>query len=280
VPLFNRTATVTVGPRGADGVTIENLRIAFKVSKTLTPSTNSAQVEIYNANQKTRELLSEIGNLCVLKAGYKDQAGPAVLFIGDVTHTDQERRRPENLIKLECGDGEKTLRESLVSYSFAAGTDPRDILDAIAADMALTVRDVPDVTAEQYATGWQFAGPAKDALDLVCDRLGLEWSIQNDELQFVIDGETTGTEAILLSPTTGLIGSPRRNQDRNGIATAEGPPPGLIVECLLEPRLEPGGRVKIESAEYSGIYRIVTVEHKGDTHGKDWTSRAEVEEVA
>jgi hypothetical protein len=138
-------------------------------------------------------------------------------------------------------------------------------------------------SAISYANGFSFAGPADSALDKVTKFLGLDWSIQNNAIKFVEFDKSDGTRLVSLTPETGLIGSPQRLQGvtRKAKGKSTSTKPGWKITALLRPEIIPGGRIRIESREipqYSE-FTVSTVEHSGDTHGKDWTSQVEVRET-
>jgi hypothetical protein len=84
--------------------------------------------------------------------------------------------------------------------------------------------------------------------------------------------------AVVLTSESGLIGQPEQTND------------GIKVRALLNPRFRVGGRVKLNNnsilrfktdlkvgafnkaprLDEDGLYRILAVEFKGDTRGKDW----------
>ena len=77
----------------------------------------------------------------------------------------------------------------------------------------------------------------------------------------------TGTqEAVVLSHTTGLIGSPAKTEK------------GIRAVCLLNGALKPNEPVIIESDTLShsrGIYKIISVKHKGSTYANTFFSEIE-----
>jgi hypothetical protein len=70
------------------------------------------------------------------------------------------------------------------------------------------------------------------------------------------------------------VGSPevRRETTDAGVDTAT-----LTARSLLQPTITAGGRVKIQSADRSGVYRVAKLTHVGDTEGGEWYSVVEVD---
>jgi hypothetical protein len=84
------------------------------------------------------------------------------------------------------------------------------------------------------------------------------------------DGGFTAEEAVLLTPATGLIGSPEHGTpDKKHAASV------LKARSLLQPAIKPCKRVVIRSQSISGTFCVQKVTHHGDTAGGDWYSDLE-----
>ena len=93
-------------------------------------------------------------------------------------------------------------------------------------------------------------------LGRLCDSIGYTWSVQDGNLQLLPNGGALAREAILLSPDTGLVGSPE--QGKHGVVKAK---------AFLVPGLVPGQTVQLQSRGTSGNYRIETAEYTGESRG-------------
>ena len=159
--------------------------------------------------------------------------------------------------------------------SLHKATPHADLLKTIAGQMGL------QVSADQLALAGSGSTPGPTALygfahaemDVLCRSLGLEWSIQNGRLLLLREDAATAETAVVLTPATGLIGTPQRNAKEPGKKRT------IDVQSRLQPALKPGRLVKLESQTLSGLLRCRTVEMLGDTHGSDWTSSCECTEV-
>jgi len=186
------------------------------------------------------------------------------------------------------------------------------VVSDIASKFGLTVRTLPsDIADKQYANGFAFVGRARDGLTKACEFMGLEWSIQNREVQILGKGGVYRKQAYVLSPSSGLIGSPEPEAKtmtdeaaaREGV-TAEQTGvtksikagraakklksgktgkagkdqvklqvQGYKAASLLQPLMEPGGYVQLKTRDIDGeFFRIEEVNHVGDTHADDWYS--------
>jgi hypothetical protein len=158
--------------------------------------------------------------------------------------------------------------------------------------MGLTLVMGPNVPDRVWEHGFSFYGAAITALHKVVQGTGLEWSIQNGELQVVKSRGTTARTAVVLSAGTGLIGYPERTRlgarekarvkdkasgDSKNIVSAAQQQDGWRVSTLLLPEINPGDLVKLESRSVTGFFRAEQVKHTGDWGGSgDWLTDLEL----
>jgi hypothetical protein len=296
--LFNRVCSLVIGKSGGSGKELSDLRISFNIQKGSVKTPNKCTCRVYNAAPATRELIGAIGNALILKAGYADDIGVVTIFMGDVTHSTSVKEGPDWITEIEMQDGFQVFRDSKISLSMAAGATTLQVIQSISSKFGLGVRPMPtDVAAKQYKNGFAFVGRCRDAMDKACEYMGLEWSIQNNEVQVIKKGGTLKQRAYVLSPTTGLIGSPMIESqtmtekaaaklgytakqagvqetyelNRDGEFESMLRVYGYNVVSLLQPAMEPGGLVQLKTGSIKGeFFRIEELTHNGDTHGQEW----------
>lgn len=275
--LYDRIISLDIGDFGSVGIHIEGLRISFRVEKTANRSVNTAEVDIYNLNKSTRELISDIHTNIIINAGYVNSSGAEVLFKGDIVRFNDMFNPPDRITHLEAGDGIRLIRETMISLSFTDGIKAQYIFEDIAKLLpGITLRSDTLPENKSFANGWSFVGPAAEALDKIANSINARWSIQNNELQIIGKNESNQTEAILISPASGLISSPERLEDVYDDLEEEMKPPGWKLQTFLQPKIEPGGIIEIESDAVSGQFIVDSVIHEGDTHGESMISSLEV----
>lgn len=264
---WKRVARLIVKDRQVDG-----LRIRFKVKKSLKKEPNSLDLHVYNLGEATRATLQESKIPVVLMAGYESDA--QILFSGRSRAVDHVRESQDWATHVQCGDGEQAFR-GYSKFSFGAGARASDVLARVANDLGI---DVGDALArlkrgdfkgakEVFLQGYAATGRAVRELDRVARVLGLEWSIQDGQLQVLEADSATQAEALVISADSGLIGSPDHR-----MAEDKKLPPLLRAKCLLNGGIRPGRLVKLEARARTGFYRVESVEHEGDTHGAEWTT--------
>lgn len=280
--LYDRVLAVTVGPPdGSASTTVSGLRVAFDVDKTSGSEANTFTVSLYNLGASNRAAFEKIGNRVTLAAGYAQQ-GPQVLAVGDIVSAEVEYSNADVVLRVEASDGGKALRAARATVSFSAGTPAKDMVQALAARLNIDMPELPVDLSGSFRNGWAFAGRVRDGLDQLAKRFGFDWSVQNNSLQMTTARQPSKRQAVLLSATSGLIGTPSPIDDVRGQddKAKDKDQPGLLVRSLLNGALVPGDPLMV-SSQYQGeqTYRVRNVRHKGDTHGQDWISEVECVEV-
>lgn len=300
--LFDRVCELVVGQSGKEGILITDLRISFSIEKTLNETLNTSTIKIYNLSPSSRKLVETPNNACILKAGYKQDKGAVTIFVGIVRRSLTTREGPDWVTNLELDDGLIAYRDSKTSLSFAAGTSARDVLIQVANKFGLPTNTIPE-SDKQYPQGFSFVGRVRDAMNKVCNYLGFEWSIQNQEIQIIKKGGFKERTAIVISQDSGMVGSPELEAktmsdklaakqglttNSKGVVTkrsdkltvSDNPPKdrlevqGYKVNMLMQPTMLPGDVVKLEAEGINDFFRVVKTSHDGDNFGNEWQTQA------
>ena len=271
---YDRSASVVIAPvSGAPGVEVKGLRIAFAVKKKATSNANTLNVKIWNLSPSTRNRIVRRSTVLVLRGGYKGNNARQLPHIGSgmIQRVVHDPQSPEVVTELELRDGGLGLDESVFRKAYPAGTKLQRIVDDVLAVMPDVSRGAMQSAALAQALPGKraFSGNARVVLDKLSKAFGFEWSVQNGAAQFVdrigsVGGQVT---AVVLSPQSGLIGSPARTNA------------GCKAKCLMNPAIIPGRFIQTVSRFCPGYFKVLTVEHKGDTHGGDWISTVEAKAI-
>jgi hypothetical protein len=290
---FNRVARVTAFrenvptdptqftvSRTATSVEITDLRIQFKVHRSLTKNPNQCDITITNLSGPSRTDLETKPLLVKLEAGYVNDA-LRLLYTGDLRFamTKEQGANWETLLQL--GDGDCMHRWARVNKSYGPNTSVRTILRDCARSMGF---DLPknlegDKSLDQVvATGRTSHGPSRDELTKLLAPYGYTYSIQNGVLRVLRENDVAPGSAIPIGEEYGMIGTPEF-----GTPPKSGKPPHMTVHMLLYPELSPGATVQLKSKVKNGLFRIETVRHEGDTHGnghRSWVTQIEIKPIA
>lgn len=201
------------------------LTIQFDITKSLDREPNKALIQIYNLTPTNRRALSEAEGLQIaLIAGYQEADTHDTIFVGDAEdiYTERTDSGTDWITTIESRDGGSAYRRSRIAQTFepnvALSTVIRGCADALGigrgnSDSIASSAEL-DSGGSIFPDGITLEGPAWRALDMVCRSASLRWSIQNGVLQLRPLTAAAESRAVLLSPETGLIGSPTRgNQD-------------------------------------------------------------------
>ncbi len=282
--LFGRACRLTVGvpdnplmkvdvdfnDSNSHGLDVSGFDFEFVVEKTLKPEPNTCSVTIYNLSETSRQVMSGGHKLTLkLEAGY--QGGTSLIYLGDVRSAWTERSGPDFITHLESGDGEKEMRKARLNVAYGAKVPITQALGSIVAALGLGQGNVPQIAA-LLATkgiasihGGALNGSAAQRLTDFCRSAGLEWSVQNGNIQILNLGQTISKQAIQISADTGMIESP--TVDNEGIVS---------VSTLIIPGIQPGGLVVMDSLFVKGGFRIERCKWHGQVFGNDWQTDLEL----
>lgn len=309
--LFNREYELLVGEPGKDGLLIKDLRVVFTLKLNHGKSPNEGTFRIYNLSRANMaRLTNTINQVVQFRAGYTGQVG--TLFVGDLARFEEQLDGVDRVAVLDVRDSLVAMRDSKTSLYYPAGTSGATALEAVAANFGLPLKMKVDAADRQLPKGFGFTGRTRNALSELCQYLGLEWSAQQGEIMIINKGGTYSQDAVVLSPSSGLIGSPKpvtktmtdKKAGSAGVAygqdgvrryTKTDPNAkvknrqmynvdGYSVKGLLNSAIMPGSIVKLVSRTTGGddsndtkqFFRVEEVEFQGDTHGSDWIFDAEL----
>ncbi len=281
---YLRACKLIVSAAGGDGLDLSLLHIKFSIKKADAQTPNAAEIRIYNVAETTVARIRREFSRVVLQAGYEGNQG--VLFDGNIKQVRFGREAgTDTYIDIAAGDGDDAYNFAIVNTTLAAGAKQSDQIGAASSTMAgrgVQQGFIADTGGQQLARGKAMYGMARDYLRQSAEASDTSWSIQDGKLQFVSATGALPNQAVVLNSKTGLIGQPEQTND------------GITARCLLNPSLKIGGRVKINEQDVAvaklpdtkkdaqankpadisadGFYRILVIEHTGDTRGNDWYS--------
>lgn len=277
--LYDRRCSVLIGrPPGdnyvlqiPDVLKIEGLRITFKIERDDKPQPNNLELTITNLSASSRAKLEEKGQRVVLNAGYADQV--AQLYSGDLHQFSSRKIGTDWVTRILAGDGARAFQHARVNTSYAPGIKVADVVKgtirALQTDPGTALQKAQELSGE-FASGYVQASKASTELTTLLEPYGWGWSIQDGRIELLAPGEVLPGDGPLLSPDTGLIGSPElADPDKKGGR------PTIKARSLLQPVLKPGQRFEIRSRAQSGFFKAIKVTHSGDTAGGDWFTDVE-----
>ena len=242
------------------------LRVEFDVVRTLKKEPNAAEIKIYGLSPDHRAALSKVDLPVVsLTAGYETEH--TTLFYGQCHHARHEHAGSEVVTTLSTSDGGKAYQTARLHKSFGPRTKAGEVLRALA-------KAIPGVkpgnletaiqrlnagkAADIYIDGCVIAGHVPPCIDLLCRSAGLEWSIQENKLQFLDVGKALSSTAIVLTESN-LTVTPAIS----GKNTIE-------AQTFIQQDFLPGRQVQVRHEFAAGVFRLEKCHYTGDTHADNW----------
>lgn len=277
-----REVSLTV-ETGSETIDVSELRVRFKVTQNRLQTPNAADIIITNLKEETAQKIKKEGSLVTLKAGY--QGASEGLFKGNLIQKRTGRENPvDTYVALVATSGDKAYNFSTVSKTLAAGATFKDQVDVVLEAMkphGITAGYIADLGNKKMPRGRTLFGMARDVMRDIAFSTGTSWFIEDDKLNITKNNEPKPGEAFVLNSTTGMIGRPVQTLD------------GIIVRMLLNPKVRPDTRIKIDqgsideaafnpnyTAEVAnsmipsladdGMYRVLVADHHGDSRGNPW----------
>lgn len=267
--LFGRSVSVTVGT-----TKFRDLDVAFSIEKSIKPEPNTCDLTIYNLtkdHQAALEALAPRGTApatqgipCEIEAGYQDET--SLIWRGDLRTVETLSDGADAVTILSSGDGEKAWVHGRNHVSYGPKTPIETALRAVARALGVGEGNLSKVVSQLkvagsaiFPTGKVLSGSASRQLMELVRSAELEVSVQDGALQFIDRGQALDGKAILLSPSTGLIGSP--TVDNEGI---------MSCRVLMIPEVRIGGAAVLDAERLKGDYRLIHGTWMGDTSGGDW----------
>lgn len=262
--LANRQARLFI-----DGQFIpEELRLAFRARKTLTPEINTAQVSVYNLSKTRRGLLKNVpgvGHDVELSAGYAQAFGK--IYQGKTTYiAHAHSNRVDWISTLTCGDGAEA-KEVFINEAYGPGTKVFDVVIQLATATGLDFTALLPLAGlfnqaqtVTFQSGYTTTGGALEALNTLLVAVGgVRWTIIDGTIYVIPKNGVIFPGVVnVLNGNTGLIGSPTRTER------------GFLARSLLNPKIQVGSLVNVVSREFTLTGRVDVAEYSGDTWGNDW----------
>lgn len=276
---YLRRCNLIVANDKGEGLDLSQLRIVFNIKRSDAQTPNAAEIRVYNVAAETANRIRKEFTSVTLQAGYESNYG--IIFAGNIKQVRIGKESGvDSFIDIAAGDGDNAYNNSVVNTTLAAGASQRDQINASTQAMSskgVSQGYIDNTGSSKLARGKVMYGMARDYLRQSADASLTSWSIQDGKIQFVQLTGVLPSQAVVLNSKTGLIGVPEQTND------------GISAKCLLNPMLKIGGKVQINEndiaeapkdsdkkppeIEGDGFYRILVVEHSGDSRGNDWYSQ-------
>lgn len=245
---------------------LKGLRIRWSSKKSASKQPATCTIEIFNPAPETRSLVENRETLVEIWAGYSGQDPngalnptrvgiPRLVWRGNPIKygVKFESQPPDKVLTIETSDGANFNSNKRVKISFSTQTTPAQIIQE-----ALRQTEVPyDPTAwpttPVYPGGFTFTGRVSDLFTQIAATTENEWYIRDGAFVWAGFGSATAI-GVIVSPSTGLIGSPSPKDDGS-----------VEMTVLLNPSIRVGSLLFVESSNTNGSYVVKSIEMNCDS---------------
>lgn len=252
------------------GIMKHEIMISFDISKSISSSANTANIELYNLTESHRNAMGKEFDEVTLEAGYYPPQGGnnvGIIFKGNIRDVAHKRSGENIVTTISCGDGDKALRKGVTNKSYPKGTPVKTVVEDIYKGLekegiSRGEWKFPDDMEPNFKRPYAACGSCAREMNTLGRGKKFYWSIQNGAME-IIPGDGFVGMLALISPKTGMIDTPTITDN------------GIKVSTLLNPEIRPGRRVKVESSiidlnATDGIYRVSECTFRGDNRDGDF----------
>jgi hypothetical protein len=281
---FLRFALLVVS-KGGQGLDLSHLRFRFEVRASDVETPNTLTVRVYNLKQATVNSIIQEFDTVTLTAGYQT-GNKGTLFQGDIKQFRfGKEKNVDSYLEIAAGDGDQAYNQSTVNMSVAAGATDSQLLSKLAETMGLPIAQSANSfvsTGGVLPRGKTLFGMSRVYMRELAQSNDCRWSIQDGVITLVPNTGYLQGQIVVLNSSSGMIGTPEQTDN------------GIVIRCELNPLIKIGQAVQINNADINqatiksqffpsytsqyypasiandGIYRVLVVEHQGDTRSNDW----------
>ena len=261
--LYGRRIEVSVA-----GLVIADLRISVELERMIDRTQARGKIDIYNLNDEHEQRIYDRGGPVTVSAGYPQTV--AEIFSGEAQRIVRARERLARITSISIGDmvrqkdrlGGNTLR------SYDGAVSVRMIAMDLATDIGIPLGPLDAIPESASFQDFYWTGPADGGLTVLLKSVQCQW-YESDGLIRInrVGMAQPDAPRVSISPETGLVDTP--------IATDE----GAEARMLLNPALQLGGILDIESASLTGSWKIVGLRHNADNWSGKFVSWCDLREL-
>lgn len=228
-----------------------------------------SEVIIYNLSDDSINQIKKDG-YCIVNAGYKHMGNKGNVLSGDIEEVTTTWQGLDKLTKIKVTDGGKSWRNSWISKTYKENTKASLIMRDIVNIMGYEIVEIKPKNDRVYKLGKAINGYCSDVLKILVKDTESKMFVNKNRITIRDQEKGTKTDFVL-SPVTGLVGSPTMNRDNTGDKKEK---ITWEVRSLLNPKIETDSLIMIKSKVLDGKYRVI----KGK-HTKDFETVITVEEA-
>jgi hypothetical protein len=255
--IYDRKIRVVIGQDDGTALSIENFFIEIEVKKGISGKPNEGFASIYNLGKSTQAQIKEKGERIRIFGGYGSNI--ALLNDGDIRRVDRGGL-VDSITTVILGGNLVKLSQAIFDRSYSGQVSVKQIVQDAVPTFGIDPVGINQIP-EAFLYDYSFSGKTSDLLDAILNPIDVQWFEDDNFIKFSTKGQAEES-VVLLNKDTGLIGSP--------IVTDK----GVKFKSALNGRITMNNRVRIESIDVTGVFKVSQVMHKGnnregkfETHG-------------
>lgn len=253
---FGRNYILTVQTQNNDLLVIQPpFTIEFDITRNILTSANVCSIRIYNLSQnnrnKIRYNIMDTGDFrsVQLQAGYGTNL--PIVFSGNINQAWSVREGNNFITAIESFDGGFAFANSQANIVFPSGTAQQTVIETLAGSLPNVALGAIGSYPGSLSRGAAYSGSATDILR---DLTGGGFYIDNGRANCLGDSECVEGEMQLINSSSGLLGTPIREQTI------------LSFDMIFEPRLIVGQQIQLQTStaqSFNGFYKVISLKHRG-----------------
>jgi hypothetical protein len=249
------------------------LAVDFEVKKTRTTAPNPAFFTIYNLDPEGLQLVAkrwkpsyEEGSTIVFSVGFRgleswNIVSPVQIYEGEIRSAVSHLEGPTRVTKINAGTEWSTLKNK-VSFALDGKNTGDMALSAIIAKIGKPQQILNQALAfikKKFFNGRSFSTNIQAILNEFGKSLGINIDVQKSAIKVSLPGEADPMKPeIFLNEKSGLIGEPEVTNK------------GVKLKVVLQPEVEPGCKINLESESlektYGTIFTAEEIIYSGNTY--------------
>lgn len=278
--LYGRKWQIIVSDLNGDiALDVSQLHCKFSLYKTMLVQPNLSTVTIYNLSPETENAIIQEGYRCVVSGGYVGSQYGMLMDFNVIQPIRYKENGTDYVLTLSGMDSDIFFAYGTANFTLLRGQNSRQIIGQVASSCSVPTaigQLSPSLSMKGLSRGKVVYGMAADILRQIAKSEGMTYYMEDGKINFIHPSDLPTDEIIDLTPQTGLLGVPTQNG------------PYINAQMLLNPGVKIATMVHIDNSlvqnqqystgqpiyqlDQSGLYRVVTLTHAGDTRGSDWTT--------
>ena len=253
-------------------------RVSFNILHDYGGFTSYADIRIYGLSRTTEAEVFKIGQNIAFRCGYANSTD--YIFKGDLVNLLREKRGADRITRLICRSGAVKRDTSSILKTLGAGSVLPDVIKACADAMGLSLtinnEDFKDV--KPFSRGYALNGSPDEFLKKLSKTYNFDYIIENEKIIVTARNNLRNGSINQISQFTGMVGQPEVTEN------------GVDVTIKMNPKIKIYGGFQITS-EYKtfnfsnfynqnikqsdgvGVYKVMRINHIGDSFGDDWDTK-------